>query len=169
MNHLFCPQSIVLFTVGAFHSLRNSANYVWGVNGTLIQFRAFYRKISGRSGTLNSYKGVPFSLWKFYLHCKWKRSVLALKLGPLRWVKYCDLTLLIRASTVQIPRADLDPRGREQPLMVLFWLKLWLNGCRKGWMRLWPETDLLYFQCTASFVEDSPVLGYSWRHLWRYL
>ena len=68
-------------------------------------------KFPGRSGTLNSYKGVPFSLWKFYLHCKWKRSVLALKLGPLRWVKYCDLTLLIRASTVQIPRADLDPRG----------------------------------------------------------
>ena len=93
----------------------------------------------GRStGKFQFYKGVPFSLWKFYLHCKWKRSVLALKLGPLRWVKYCDLTLLIRASTVQIPRADLDPRGREQPLMVLFWLKLWLNGCRKGWMRLWP-------------------------------
>ena len=104
----------------------------------LYNFGLSTGKYPGRSGTLNSYKGVPFSLWKFYLHCKWKRSVLALKFGPLRWVKYCDLTLLIRASTVQIPRSDLDPRGREQPLMVLFWLKLWLNGCRKGWMRLWP-------------------------------
>lgn len=129
MNHLFCPQSIVLFTVGAFHSLRNSANYVWGVNGTLIQCRAFYRKISGRSGTLNSYKGVPFSLWKFYLHCKWKRSVLALKLGPLRWVKYCDLTLLIRASTastVQIPRADIYNFGqRGEHILMNRWTFPW--------------------------------------------
>ena len=33
----------------------------------LYNFGLSTGKFPGRSGTLNSYKGVPFSLWKFYL------------------------------------------------------------------------------------------------------
>ena len=66
------------------------------------------------------------------------------------------------ANTVQLTRADLDPRAEMDPsvgwnslLMGLFWIKLCSNDSRRGWIRLWPaglnlhfraETDLFNFQ-----------------------
>ena len=67
----------------------------------------------------------------------------------------------IRASAVQLPRDDLDPRAEMGPsvgwnnlLMGLFCLKLCSNSFRRGGMRIWPaelnwhfatETDLFNF------------------------
>ena len=48
--------------------------------------------------------------------------------------------------------------GWNSLLIELFWPKLCSNGCRKGWIRLWPaglnwhfraETDLFNFQCSS--------------------
>ena len=87
---------------------------------------------------------------------------------PFRWVKYspifeCNLAPLIRANTVLLPKADLDPRAEMGPsvggnrlFMGLLWLKLCSNGSKRGWIRLRPavlnwhfaaETDLFNFQC----------------------
>ena len=56
-------------------------------------------------------------------------------------------SLIIRAKTVQLPIATLHPRveigpsvGLNRPLMGLFWLKLWSNGSRRGWNRLFEFT-----------------------------
>ena len=68
---------------------------------------------------------------------------------------------LIRANTVRLPRADVDPRAEMNPSLAgmgQFWRKLCSNGSRRGWIRLWPaglnwhfgaETDLFNFQCTT--------------------
>ena len=50
------------------------------------------------------------------LYCKSEGPVLALKVGPFRWVKYSPIK--IRPSTVQLPRvstADLDVRAEMIP------------------------------------------------------
>ena len=59
-----------------------------------------------------------------YVHCKSERSVLALKIGPFRWVKY-------RANTVQLSSADLVP-GLKWALPwagIAFWLSFFGLNC----------------------------------------
>ena len=98
----------------------------------------------------------------WWLHSKSERSVLALKIGPFRWVKYSpffesNLAPLNQSQYVQLARAEMGPTvGWNSLLIELFWLKLCSNGSRKGWIRLCPaelnwhfgaETDLFNFQC----------------------
>ena len=71
------------------------------------------------------YKPLESSL----IHRKSERSVLALKIGPFRWVKYSpifesNLVPLARANTwVQSTAADLDPRAEMGPVWtgIAFW------------------------------------------------
>ena len=56
-------------------------------------------------------------------HCNSERSVLAVQIGPFRWVKFSPIfggscvAPLIRAFTVQLAWADLDPRAEMSPIV----------------------------------------------------
>ena len=56
-------------------------------------------------------------------HCKSERSVLAVQIGPFRRVTFSPIlggsyvAPLIRAYTVQLPWADLDPRAEMSPIV----------------------------------------------------
>ena len=103
------------------------------------------------------------------LHCKSERSVLAQKIGLFRWVKYSpifesNLAPLNQGQCSPVsygwfaPRAEMGPTvGCNSLLIELFWPRLFWNGSRKAWIRLWPaglnwhfgaETDLFNFQCS---------------------
>ena len=113
-----------------------------------------------------------------YRHVDYKsgRSVLALKIGPVRWVKYSpifesNLAPLNQGQYSPIsygwfgPRAEMGPTvGWNSLLIELFWPKLCSNGSRKGWIRLWPaglnwhfgaKIDLLNFQWMLTHMESS--------------
>ena len=97
--------------------------------------------------------GWHFRLTMLYLlrrfqlvHSKSERSVLALKIGPFRWVKYSpifgsNLAPLNQGQYSPIswgwfgPRAEMGPTvGWNNLLIELFWPKLCSNGPRKGWI-----------------------------------
>ena len=109
------------------------------------------------------------------IHSKSERFVLALKIGPFRWVKYSpifgsNLAPLNQGQYSPIsygwfgPRAEMGPTvGWNSLLIELFWPKLCSKGSRKGWIRLWPtglnwhfhfraETDLFNFQCIIVYT-----------------
>ena len=93
--------------------------------------------------------GVGGDSWEL-IHSQSERSVLALKIGPFRWVKYSpifgpNLAPLNQGQYSPIsygwfgPRAEMGPTvGWNSLLIELFWPKLCSNGSRKGWIRLWP-------------------------------
>ena len=81
-----------------------------------------------------------------YTDCKSERFVLALKMGPFRWVKYSpifesNLPPLNQGqySSITFCKADLDLRpvmgrgvGWNSLLIELFWPKLCSNGSKRG-------------------------------------
>ena len=111
------------------------------------------RDLTARLGVGQTHKW-HFRLMMLYLlrrfqlvHSKTERSVLALKIGPLRWVNYSPIFESNLAPLNQgqyspiIARADLV-RGLKWALpwagitswFELFWPKLCSNGPRKGWI-----------------------------------
>ena len=113
----------------------NPARFSWltqTLSGTVRTYRDGYKKrqkkrkkkrllclpIRWIESTCGPYKPLESSL----IHRKSERSVLALKIGPFRWVKYSsifesNLVPLTRANTsVQSTTADQDPRAEMGPV-----------------------------------------------------
>ena len=94
------------------------------LSGTVRPYRDGYKKrllclpIRWIESTCGPYKPLESSL----IHRKSERSVLALKIGPFRWVKYSpifesNLVPLTRANTsVQSTTTDQDPRAEMGPV-----------------------------------------------------
>ena len=88
-------------------------------------------------------------------HCKSERSVLAVQIGPFRWVKFSPIlgdsyvAPLIRAYRVQLPCADLDPRAEMSPIVNCDWIapgEAESDFVLQRWIGFWGSaTDLLFF------------------------
>ena len=93
------------------------------------------------------YVAVPLIL--IILHSK-SETVLALKIGPFRWLKYSPIfeSNLAPSNQGQYspishgwfgPKAEMGPTVDWNSFLIeLVWPKLCSNGSRKGWIRLWP-------------------------------
>ena len=111
------------------------------------------------------------------IHSKSERSVLALKTGPFRWVKYSpifgsNLAPLNQGQYSPIsqgwfgPSAEMVPTvGWNSLLIELFWPKLCSDGSRKGWISLqgWIDTlglkQILLIFSVASYLAWSTHLA----------
>ena len=98
-------------------------------------------------------------------HCKSERSVLAVQIGPFRWVRFSPIlggsyvAPLIRAHTVQLPWADLDPRAEMSPIVNCDWIALGEANQTLSWsaeLAFRAVTNLFIFQygLSATLLHD---------------